>query len=266
MSQGIESTIECSTEGQWFLGIDEADAAFAHETIRHYESENRSWPWQQTVQFNVLFDWTAVGWVFLMVLFYSLQNHSPGIRDAGLMSSTAVSSGEFWRLVTATCLHADLGHLLANVTLGLLLLGLVMGRFGTGVGLLAALCAGIGGNLGTWLIYPEHRSLGASGVVLGCVGLLAAQALPFRKHPAAKRYAMTGAAAGVLLFVLIGLAPGTDVLAHFGGFVAGTLIGTLLLLTKPARHSGRVDAACAAIAAMVLLFNWWMALRAPGLP
>ena len=35
-------------------------------------------------------------------------------------------------------LHADVGHFATNATFGLVLLGLVMGRYGTGVGLLAA--------------------------------------------------------------------------------------------------------------------------------
>ena len=41
-----------------------------------------------------------------------------------------------------------------------------MGRYGPGLGLLAAYLAGVGGNLTAWAVYGEsHRGLGASGVV-----------------------------------------------------------------------------------------------------
>jgi len=35
--------------------------------------------------------------------------------------------------------------------------------------------------------------------------------------------------AGILLFVLYGFSPGTDTLAHFGGFVAGLVLGAILV-------------------------------------
>jgi len=59
---------------------------------------------------------------------------------------------------------------MANAGFGLVLLGLAMGVYGTGVGLLAALLAGAGGNAAAWLIDPGHRSLGASGMVDGLPG------------------------------------------------------------------------------------------------
>ncbi len=87
------------------------------------------------------------------------------------MDGAAVAHGQWWRLFTAIWLHADLAHLATNATIGLLLLGLAMGRYGTGAGLLAAYLAGAGGNLVAGLISLQpHRSLGASGMVIGCLG------------------------------------------------------------------------------------------------
>ena len=55
-------------------------------------------------------------------------------------------------------------------------LGFAMGRYGTGTGVLAAFLAGAGGNVAAWLASLEqHRNLGASGMVMGSLGLLAAQ-------------------------------------------------------------------------------------------
>src|ERR1035437_10950698 len=106
---------------------------------------------------------------------WSLVLASQGIEH---IIGAALAHGEWWRLFTATWLHADLAHLAMNMVFGFLFLGLVMGRYGPGVGLLAAYLAGVGGNLAAWLVYGEnHRGLGASGVVMGALGLLTIQSV-----------------------------------------------------------------------------------------
>src|SRR5690349_9822701 len=115
------------------------------------------------------------------------------------MNSAYVARGQWWRLFTAMWLHADVGHLAANAVFGAILLGFAMGRFGTGTGLLAAYLAGAGGNVLAWLFSLEqHRNLGASGMVMGCLGLLAAQSLSFwRSHPPARKYLISSIGAGI---------------------------------------------------------------------
>jgi len=49
-------------------------------------------------------------------------------------------------------------HLASNLSIGFVLLGLVMGRWGTATGMLAALLAGIGGNVGNWLLQPDQQA------------------------------------------------------------------------------------------------------------
>ncbi|MBC8097607.1 MAG: rhomboid family intramembrane serine protease [Akkermansiaceae bacterium] len=262
ISQGIESTIEHSEELGWGLVVAAEQQAQAEETIQRYQIENRHWPWRQEIRQEVLFDWGALAWVFLLAVFYALETRGPDFRTAGLMNSDSVSHGQWWRLFTAVFLHADMAHLATNLSVGLLLLGLTMGRYGTGIGLLAAYLTGAGGNVATWLMFPEHRSLGASGMVTGCIGLLAAQAISARHHPHAIKYAVSGILGGVFLFVLLGLSPGTDVLAHFGGFVSGLLLGTILLLVRTqAQNTGANLLAGAAFTSLVI-GTWWLALAA----
>jgi len=178
------------------------------------------------------------------------------------MDSAAVATGEWWRWFTAVWLHADLGHLAANGGFGFLLLGLAMGRYGTGVGLLAAYLAGVGGNIGACLIYGvDHRSLGASGMVMGALGLVAVQSLGFLKSaPNAWRFASAGVAAGVMLFVLLGLSPGTDVVAHFGGFVTGLALGALLVAAAEFAQKETVNFASALLFALLVIWTWLLAL------
>src|SRR5574340_1395553 len=169
VSQGIETTIvRTEDDGGWGLEVAAADYTNALRTLRQYRLENRGWPWQQVVfRSGFLFDWGSLAWCLLVSLFFWLSTRTD-LQSPGLMDGAAVAHGQWWRLFTAMWLHADPAHLATNATIGLVLLGLAMGRYGTGVGLLVAYLAGAGGNLIAWLASLQpHRSLGASGLVMG---------------------------------------------------------------------------------------------------
>jgi len=223
-SQAIPHLIASPDEsGIWSLRVASVDFQSATAAIGKYEAENAPRPWQQPcLEGRLLFDWAALVWVLLLVVTHALCTGRPAIREVGIMHGTAVSHGEWWRLVTATQLHADGAHLASNLAIGFVLLALVMGRWGTATGMLAALLAGVGGNVLNWLLQPTHFSLGASGVVMGCLGLLALQ--PHRRttaRPPPWRGLFGGLAGAVMLFVLLGLDPRADVVAHAGGFITG---------------------------------------------
>ncbi len=263
MSQGVDSTLDCHADTDWGLLVDERDFARACRVIQQYQQENSRWPWQQKIILpEMAFDWGSLAWVFLTGVFFWLSGHAASFRDAGMMKSAAVSRGEWWRCFTAIFLHADLAHLASNAVLGFVLLGLALGRCGTGLGLLAALLAGAGGNVASWLVYPDnHQGLGASGLVLGCLGLLAAQSVPdLTRHPKTIKLAVTATAAGGMLFVLLGLSPGSDVVAHFGGFVGGLLLGTLLLFWPRLARNPLANLAAGAVFSALTVGTWWLAL------
>jgi rhomboid protease GluP len=266
ISQGIETTVDFAEESGWGLILAAKDQEPALGILKQYQAENRHWPWRQKLSpEGALFDWTSLGWVLLIGIFFWIQTYADiGFRDAGLMDATAVYHGEWWRLFTAIFLHADLGHFALNASLGLFLLGLTMGNFGTGFGLLAAYLAGAGGNIATWFVYTGgHRSLGASGMVMGCVGLLASQAIFLGGPPTYKwKYVFAGAAAGIMLFASLGLSPGSDVLAHFGGFVTGIVLGCVLRMAPRLSQSTTANV-CAGMAFLILvILPWWLALHA----
>ncbi len=165
-------------------------------------------------------------------------------------------------IVHCNFLHADLGHLASNAGIGFVLLGLAMGRYGTGIGLLAALLAGVGGNLTTWVIDKNHLSLGASGMVMGALGLLAAQSVSsWRKNPIALKLIITGIAAGIMLFVFMGLSPQSDVMAHFGGFVSGLLLGIILAQFPLLAQNTVANILAGAIFCLLVISVWILALR-----
>ena len=142
-----------------------------------------------------------------------------------------------------------------------------MGRYGPGVGLLAAYFAGVGGNLLAWLVYGEtHRGLGASGVVMGALGLLAIQSVSLLKRRNANTFRLfaSGILAGVLLFVFLGVSPGTDVVAHLGGFVTGLLLGLILALAPHFNHRPLVNLTAGILFAALVILPWWWGLAHPG--
>ncbi len=203
-----------------------------------------------------------MAWALLAALFFWLSAHAD-LQTAGLMDGAAVAQGQWWRLFTAIWLHGDLAHLATNATTGLLLLGLAMGRYGTGAGLLAAYLAGAAGNLLAGLLsLHTHRSLGASGMVMGSLGLLAVQSFSlWRQTPHARKLILGGVCGGVMLFVLLALTPGTDVMAHLGGFAGGLLLGSLLNLVPTIAQPPRANLLCGLVFALLVIGPWWLALR-----
>jgi rhomboid protease GluP len=269
VSQGIDTTIDEAADGSgWGLLVAGSDYGPAIRTLRQYHLENRGWPWQQQVfRPGFLFDWGALSWAVLIGLFYWIST-STELKPAGLMDGAAVWHGQWWRLFTAMWLHADLAHLATNAALGLVLLGLTMGRYGTGAGLFAAYLAGAGGNLVAGLLSLQtHRSLGASGMVMGCLGLLAVQSVPlWRKTLHATKFIISGLCGGLMLFALFALTPGTDVVAHLGGFVCGLLLGILLSLVPEIAHKSRANLLTGLLFAIMVIVPWWLALRSAALP
>ena len=261
ISQGIGAEIQQDhSNSSWGLLVAPEDYAKALATLRQYRLENRGW-WQREVfRPGLLFDWGSLAWVILLVVFYWMDRWI-GLKSFAMLDNNAVATGQWWRFFTAIWLHGDLAHLAANACIGLALLGLTMGRLGTGPGLLAAYLAGAGGNAIAWMFSERNSaSLGASGMVMGCLGILTAQSLFARRNNGLGwKHFVPGLSAGILLFVLLGLNPGTYVQAHLGGFVAGLILGVLPCFTRDFSQSTLVNLGSSSIFTLLVLLPWWLA-------
>lgn len=262
-SQEIETTISRDQQ-DWSLVVSDADHPRAIAAIEQYRLENRGWRWRQPVpRSGADFHWASLIWVFALSIIYAWSTLGTAV-DSGLMDNHKVAAGQWWRLFTAVSLHGDIGHLLANLTAGVLLLGLAMGRYGAGAGVLGAYLAGAAGNLAGYIFYNEsHRSLGASGMVMGALGLIAVQSFGHsRKYPRPIALVLRSLGASTFLLILWGTSPGSDILAHAGGFAAGCFLGVLLGFCPEKwlehRWANRIE--IAALLA-VFIFTWWLALR-----
>jgi rhomboid protease GluP len=263
-SQGIEHVVGWDETTGWALAVSGADHEKALAQIRLYRLENLQWRWRQPVfQPGLFFDWSSLAWVLLNILFYWWSEARADLRTLGMVDSAALARGQWCRLFTATWLHADIAHLATNMVFGFLFLGLVMGRYGPGVGVLAAYLAGAGGNLFAWWVYgANHLSLGASGVVTGALGLLAVQSATLLKRPNANTFRVfaAGIMAAVLLFALLGVSPESDVVAHAGGFICGLLLGVPLALASKHVHRSWPNLTAVILFTLLVILPWWLAL------
>ena len=268
LSQGIESTVLHELDsGQWGLEVESHEFSEAQTSIERYEWENRAWPFRHSLPWpGFAFDWTVLAWAGVIAALFFLQTRPDStVEAAGICNAGLVRSGEWWRLLTATTLHGDLGHLAMNTAFGILLIGVAMGRFGSGPTLLTTTVCGFLANLIT-LMWRDDRvsGLGASGVVMAALGLLAADAtIQYWRRKQPPRLIAEGIAGGLMLFVLVGVSPTSDVAAHAVGFITGFLLGLPLAgLPLTTIHRPRWNLLTGGLYSLLIAVGWVWALTA----
>lgn len=231
-SQSIEVAISRNPEsGKLELLVDSADEARSRELIETYVRENPRRPWlPHLAPGEFEFHPAGVVWCVIMAAVFLAQAGLVGFPESGgMVDRKLVRAGEWWRLFTATFLHQDLGHLASNLTFGFLFMGLALPRYGFGVSVWSALVAGaIGNAAGVWFRAEDYRGLGASGSVMGFLGMAAMQAWPILwQRGDWKRAIASTLGGGASVFLLLGLDPRSDVIAHVGGFIGGCVLGAI---------------------------------------
>lgn len=175
----------------------------------------------------------------------------------GALSREAVLAGEWWRLLSATLLHAGTAHLVGNAV-ALYILGMVCEHaFGGRQFLLLYVGAGLAGSVLSALVNPGP-SVGASGAIFGLQG---AAVVLFRRHR--DRLLVRDRRIGVVLLVwavysVAGglLTPFIDNGAHVGGFAGGAVIARRLhpvvLSPMEAERAARVRRAVWVVAGLAM--------------
>jgi len=141
----------------------------------------------------------------------------------GSLRPLEIQHGQYWRLISATFLHAGIIHLLFN-TMVLADLGrtceplLSSWKFAVIYG-----ASALGGSLASFLTapHPLRSSVGASGALCGLIGMLLVYSLRER-HPEIRNSLLRW----ILWLAFIGfLVPHIDHAAHIGGFLVGGAFG-----------------------------------------
>ena len=263
---GIEHTLT-RLEGAWQLSVPAASAVRASEELAAYRAEAVSSPRHGPVKLDELEPgWAGVA-VYAAVLLVAAVAANQDLLGqpwlaVGRLDVDNVLSGEWWRTVTALCLHVDTAHLAGNLAFGGFF-GLYAGRYlGSGVAWLGILAGGTLGNALNALIQPSgHLAIGASTAVFAALGMLAAYTWRrgfFKATSWRTRAAPITAALGLLAFLGTGGGAeggNVDIMAHLTGFIAGLAIGVLLAISELPRRPG-VQIYAAGLAAGILVSAW----------
>jgi rhomboid protease GluP len=169
--------------------------------------------------------------VFLLSSFVFPSWYATG----AMYTAGVVMDGEFYRIVTATFLHANISHLFNNMIMLGLVGAIIENYIGHWLFLFLYMLAGIFGNLLSMSYEIKNDlswlSVGASGAVMGLVGFLMVWIVINRKELGKDKSMLLR-----LLFLLIFVVDacffqsGANTIAHLGGFLTGFVIGVLNII------------------------------------
>lgn len=204
--------------------------------------------------------------------------------DAGLLMAGAyyhplVVDGQWWRILSATFLHAGIIHIGVNMY-SLRNIGyLAEDLFGPAKFLTVYLCSGAASTLAISVYYvwvlkrPGEMApmlVGASGSVFGVAGLLTTYLL----RAGTPRAREIGKSLGWNVLLMLGLGyvvPRISNTGHVGGLVCGALFGLMLrdsftsrINARSASAWSRVALLCVVVTAVALAYAAWFALTYKG--
>ncbi|MBL8923498.1 MAG: rhomboid family intramembrane serine protease [Myxococcaceae bacterium] len=152
------------------------------------------------------------------------------VRWGGKVGPLVFDLGEVWRLFTANLLHRDALHLGLNMFVLFNVGGMMENTYRALDYLWLLVFSGVA-TMTASLFLNEAVTIGASGMVFGCLGGVVAFGIKYRSSLSAFHRSVMGDAAipTALGLLLIGItSQGVDNWAHGGGLVAGLLTGSFM--------------------------------------
>lgn len=270
-------------DGLYALLVYEGDAPAVLAELASYEKEKRETPRPRPLP-KPLFRSSAFAlflYVWAMGIAFLIQQRAPEWwLDQGAANAQAMAHGEWWRAITALTLHADLGHLLANITVGVIFAAALLPWIGTGWAALGFVLSGTLGNLLNAWAYrgTPHNSIGASTAVFGGLGILVGWqtwAL-IRRHRTEQRLRhrelFLPLGAGICLLAYLGVGgeeSRVDIMAHLFGLISGIALGFLIGWARLAQRTpSRLQKYLVLLALLLPCLAWALAAeaRATALP
>lgn len=205
--------------------------------------------------------WATSALLGLVVVYFAMSWIAGGAEDIavalafGANYGPLVAEGDLWRLMTSIFLHGGILHLVLNAY-ALYFLGRNLEAFyGPWNLLVIFLGAGMGGSAAS-AGFSQNISVGASGGIFGLVGASLVFAFRYRKVLPSRVTVIMGTA--LVPWVILNLVAGVfipvlDSNAHFGGLIAGALLGVALRAEAIDEAHGRVLRRGPSLAASFLL-------------
>jgi membrane associated rhomboid family serine protease len=240
----------------------------ADREITAYSNENENWPPQPRENENFSPVFRAMSPLIigcLAGLFGLTGDWQPEslwfVKGAG-NAEAILNNYEFFRLVTALTLHADIVHLLSNCILGVFLLHFFLNLTGNGIGLLAVLVTSVTANYINVLMHgPGHMFVGFSTSVFSIIGMLCTMSFAFKTTRIVLHIFMP-IMAGLALLAMIGSeGERTDLGSHLFGLLCGLICGNFVRLPvfPSLRASFWLQTLLGAIALFVFYGSWILA-------
>lgn len=177
--------------------------------------------------------------IMINIVMFILTMFVPGLQQLLILNPDAVKMGEFWRLLTAGFLHADLLHLLVNMYS----LNIIGTQIETFVGKKKYLVIYLGSIItGTLLssVVTNSLSLGASGAIFGLLGALAYFGYHYRLYFGG--VLRTQVLPVIMLNLFIGfMIPFIDNAGHIGGLLGGASLAMALGIGKKEDKVTRIN-------------------------
>jgi rhomboid protease GluP len=148
-----------------------------------------------------------------------------------------IFAGQYWRLVTAVFLHAGLIHIGFNLWCLFDVGPMVESLFSGSKYIVMYLVTGVFGFMVSALWAPFTLSIGASGAIMGLIGILIGTSFHLGSMGRELRSQLWR---WVIYIAIFGLLPmfAVDNAAHFGGFISGLLLGYLVPAGEPSTRGG----------------------------
>ena len=256
---------------QRLAASDSPAAGQADEMSRELDQENAFQQQLKALAPTPWLTWLLVAanigiWLLTLKLGGGLANSAPDKLLAwGGNTASAVQSGEWWRLLSATFMHSGLMHVTMNM-IGLAAAGITVERiYGQRLYAIIYLGSGLlGSALSLHFAAQKAVSVGASGAVFGVTGALLVAVLQHRdKLPKAFSKQTTSSLGLFIVYALLqGFSkPGIDNAAHIGGLLGGCLLAYVLPEKFDLAHFART-ASQRAVVAMTLALGGTMAITA----
>jgi membrane associated rhomboid family serine protease len=178
-------------------------------------------------------------------------------------STAILVSHQWYRLVTALTLHADVVHLMGNCFLGGFLLHFLLLTTGNGIGLFTVLLSSTAANcINVFMHGPDHRFVGFSTAVFVVIGMLCVIGFAGKSKQSPLSLLMPVMAGLALLALLGSSGERTDLGGHLFGLLCGLFAGNIVKYPhfKKWRNSISLQVILSLMSYFIIWFCWHSAL------
>lgn len=268
----IPSEIEFERRS-WVIKVSPLHEKRALREIAAFMEENSDWPPyrpKKKIPLPVLTKYQPPTILMMgaLVIFFiitgSWSDGSAWFLKGAVSGRQIFENGQWYRLVTALTLHADIVHLFGNILIGGVLVHFLCRLLGNGLGWFLILASGTLGNFMNILMHGgSHNSVGFSTAIFGTIGILSGYQAASKRSAALKEILLPLAAGAGLLALLGAGGPRTDLGAHFFGLLAGATLGGLLVFLPSQRiliNKTSLQTNLFIASLVIIGVCWWLAM------